>query len=213
MKTRTTHIWGYGLTALLVAAVAAWNLFEYFNTGLTSSLKTSLIQPPQASPSTANDTGPTDNSAKFDVVRFWKSFEQVRIEWDGNTIKTVSVPEDLQRLDGKIITVKAISLLTQDGLIRNANGCDVHRSLMLPPFGVIFCCSITPVPRYEWTIVVNSSEPWQIIGDIPNEISTIVTGRFRIAKEAYENGIFFIEDAQVRPCPKEEIEDYDNICL
>jgi hypothetical protein len=89
---------------------------------------------------------------------------------------------------------------------------DINQSLILPPFGVIFCCSIAPIPRYEWTIIVNSEKPWHLAGDVPNQITTIVTGRFRIATDNYENGIFFVEQANVRPCSKDEIDDYENIC-
>ncbi len=213
MNRRKTQFYCYGLAVMLTTVVVAWNIGEYFNTGLSNKQTVSLTQTHQELTDLPKNVKQPDAAFEYDVENFWKSFEKVQIEWEGNAIKTVSIPDYLKKLDGQIITVQAISFLIQDGVTFTNEGCDIHRSLIVPPFGVIFCCSVAPILRYEWTIIVNSEKPWHLVGEIPNEITTIVTGRFRIATDNYENGIFFVEQANVRPCSKDEIDDYENICL
>ncbi|AQT68030.1 hypothetical protein STSP2_01184 [Anaerohalosphaera lusitana] len=144
---------------------------------------------------------------------FWKPFGDVKIKWEGNTIESVSVPEEIRAMDGEVVSLPAICVLTRKGMEKNENGCTVNNFLVVPPFGVVRCCKLTPVTRYEWTVIVDcSDEPWQIEGEIPNAQTMNVRGRFRIAEKHLNEGLFFIEDAEVKPTNEDLIGDED-ICL
>lgn len=213
MNRRKTQFYWYSLAVILTTVVVAWNIYGYFNAGLSNKQTVSSIQKPQELPDLPKNVKHPDSAFEFDVENFWNSFKKVKTEWEDKEIKTVSIPDYLKKLDGQIITVRSISFLFRDGMTFTEEGCDIHQSLILPRFGVMFCCGVTPITRYEWTIVVNSEKPWHLAGKIPNVITTDVTGRFRIATDNYKEGIFFVEQATVRPCSADEIDENENICL
>ena len=199
-----------------MAAIVVWNWLELSKKGIlpTPSNRRVAVTEDSTVHSEASIPGAPQNS-QFDAEQFWMPFADVKIEWDQDIIKRVSIPDEIKNRNDQIVTVRAVTFLTKDGLTRTDDGgCKVHKSILLPPFGIIQCCNITPVPRFEWTIVVNSQNtPWTLTGDIPNEIPTIVTGRFRIATDDFNNGIFFIDDATVTPCSEEGLLGDENVCL
>jgi hypothetical protein len=138
---------------------------------------------------------PLENSLP---VITWKSFDSVVVQTKDQQSKLVSLPPELEVLDGKDVIISGSTFACGEDLIRREDGCTIKGFIMVPYFGMIDCCVGNPIPYFQWTIIAkNLHEPWEIKHPGIIDPSAVVRGRFRIERGLTEEGIFYLDNAVV----------------
>lgn len=132
------------------------------------------------------------------TVLDWDWFDLVDIKITGTESRLLSLPDTLEYLDGKEVTVSAASFACGDDIVETVDGFTINGFILVPYFTMIDCCLGNPTQYFQWTIVVEELKtPWEIHhkGIIDPEV--IVKGKLRIKREATRDGVFFLDDAEV----------------
>lgn len=128
----------------------------------------------------------------------WSWFDGVKIEVKEGVCSLVSLPPQLEALDGADVVVSGPSFACGEDLVERADGYTIRGFIMVPYFGMIDCCVGNPVPYFQWTIVVKQlSTPWEINHKGMIDPDVVVKGRLRIERGPTREGIFLLEDADV----------------
>jgi len=138
---------------------------------------------------------PVNNSLP---VISWKSFDSVVIKTKDLQSQLVSLPSELEALDGKEVIISGSTFACGEDLVRRKDGCTIKGFIMVPYFGMIDCCVGNPIPYFQWTIIAkNLKEPWEIKHPGIIDPSAVVRGTFRIERGMTEVGIFYLDNAIV----------------
>jgi hypothetical protein len=128
----------------------------------------------------------------------WKWFDQVEVDVKEGVCALVSLPSQLEALDGKEVVVAGPSFACGDDLVERMDGYTIRGFIMVPYFGMIDCCVGNPVPYFQWTIVVEKlATPWEIRHKGIIDPDVVVRGKLRIERGPTREGVFFLEDAEV----------------
>lgn len=168
--------------AALGAALLFWNIKEFPDFSVDAS-KVKSMPVPDA----------------LDVPRFeWSWLDQVKIKLNEGAGTLVSLPSELELLDGKEVVVSGPSFACGDDLVERSDGYTIKGFIMVPYFGMIDCCVGNPVPYFQWTVVVKKlATSWEIHHKGIVDPNVVVRGRLRIERGESREGIFFLEDAEV----------------
>jgi hypothetical protein len=147
----------------------------------------------------------SDNAKELD----WKWFDRVKIHVRQGECTLVSLPDELENLNGEFVTVSGASFACGDDIIESANGYTIRGFILVPYFGMIDCCIGNPVPYFQWTIVVKKLRtPWQIHHKGIIDPTVAVRGIFRVERGRSNEGIFFLDDAYILSAAEDEAENH-----
>jgi len=175
-----------GKTAILFAALGAallfWNMKEFPDFRVDASRIQQVPLPAYA-----------------DVPRLdWSWFDDVEVNVKEGVCRLVSLPPQLEALDGKDVAVAGPSFACGDDLVERKDGYTIKGFIMVPYFGMIDCCVGNPVPYFQWTVVVEKlAAPWEINHKGIVDPDVVVRGTLRIERGATRKGIFFLENAEL----------------
>lgn len=128
----------------------------------------------------------------------WSWFDEVEVKVRAGECILVSLPDVLHQLDGKEVVVAGPSFACGDDLVEHKDGYTIKGFIMVPYFGMIDCCVGNPVPYFQWTIVVDRLQtPWKIPHKGVIDPDVIVRGRLRIERSATQEGVFWLDDANI----------------
>lgn len=170
------------VTIAVVAALLLWNLKELPSFQVDAS-KVKTVELPTS----------------VDLPRLdWSWFDAVEVKVREGECVLVSLPENLNALDGKEVVVAGPSFACGDELVEREDGYTILGFIMVPYFGMIDCCVGNPVPYFQWTIVVDRlASPWEISHKGVINPDVVVRGRLRIERSATQEGVFYLEDAEL----------------
>ncbi|WP_136080490.1 hypothetical protein [Pontiella desulfatans] len=128
----------------------------------------------------------------------WSWFDEVEVVVREGVCSLVSIPPQLEALDGKEVVVAGPSFACGDDLVERMDGYTIKGFIMVPYFGMIDCCVGNPVPYFQWTIVVEKlATPWEINHKGIIDPDVVVRGILRIERGSTQEGVFFLEEAEV----------------
>ncbi|WP_227021653.1 hypothetical protein [Oceaniferula marina] len=128
----------------------------------------------------------------------WAWFNEVEVEVEEGHCQLVSVPEALEQLDGCEVVVSGPSFACGEQLIERKDGYTITGFVMVPYFGMIDCCVGNPIPYFQWTLVVKQLQKnWEIEHKGVVDPDVVVRGTLRIERSRTEEGVFFLENAEV----------------
>ena len=137
----------------------------------------------------------------------WAWFDKVKLDVTGTTCRLVSLPPELEALDGKTVVVSGASFACGDDLIEREDGYTIQGFILVPYFGMIDCCVGNPIPYFQWTIVVEKlHSPWQIHHKGIVDPTVVVQGVFRIERGSTTTGVFFLDQAEVIDSVEHELQ-------
>ncbi|WP_146395946.1 hypothetical protein [Planctomycetes bacterium CA13] len=166
----------------VVVALVWWNVAEIPNFRIDTSKVKSMPIPESVS------------AAKLD----WAWFDLVETDESEGKCKLVSMPEPLGSLEGKVVVVSGPSFACGDQIVERSDGYSIRGFVMVPYFGMIDCCVGNPIPYYQWTIVVKElRSPWEINHKGIIDPSVVVRGVLRVERQSSQDGIFFLDQAEV----------------
>lgn len=170
------------ITTAVVAALLLWNLKELPRFQVDAS-KVKTVEVPSS----------------VELPRLdWSWFDDVEVKVREGECLLVSLPESLEALDGKEVVVAGPSFACGDELVERENGYSILGFILVPYFGMIDCCVGNPVPYFQWTIVVDRlNAPWEIPHKGVIDPDVVVRGRLRIERSATQEGVFWLEDAEI----------------
>lgn len=166
----------------IVAALVVWNFREFAS-----------LQP---------DTGRMGTpviAVEEDIPRFdWKWCDRVEVEVKDAVCRILSLPPELEALDGQPVIVAGPSFACGEDLVQHEKGYTIKGFIMVPYFGMIDCCIGNPIPYFQWTIVVDRLvTPWEIHHKGIVDPNVVVKGNLRIERGRAYEGIFFLDAAEV----------------
>jgi len=137
----------------------------------------------------------------------WALLEQVDVEMDLEDVVAVKFPESVLQVEGKQMRLAGMAFFLKYGIVDNK----IHKFLLIPVKGVIWCCTPIPKPRAEWTVLVDcSNDPWPI----PNPFGPMqvaVEGRLELLEPEKVDYIYQFNNAKIVPMRPEEIVDTSGI--
>lgn len=171
------------IAILLAGALVLWNFREYKNLE-PDTARVEAIRMPELAP---------------DLPRLdWKLCDAVEVEVKEAVCRILSLPPELEALDGKEIVVSGPSFACGEDLVEHSTGYTIKGFILVPYFGMVDCCIGNPVPYFQWTVIVEQLQvPWEIPHKGIIDPDVVVRGTFRIERGQAFEGIFFLDDARV----------------
>jgi hypothetical protein len=128
----------------------------------------------------------------------WRWFDRVKVEVKEGQCRLISLPPELEAVDGKEVIAAGASFACGDQIVQDETGYTIKGFIIVPYFGMIDCCIGNPVPYFQWTIVVDPLQtPWRIHHTGIVDPTVAVRGVFRVVRERSSRGIFFLDQARV----------------
>lgn len=170
------------LFTVLGAALLVWNIKEFPDFHVDAS----KIKP--------NPVYESEGAPQLD----WSWFDEVEADIKEGVCRLVSLPAQLEALDGKTVVVAGPSFACGEDLVERKYGYTIKGFIMVPYFGMIDCCIGNPVPYFQWTVVIDElAIPWEINHKGIIDPDVVVRGTLRIERDATQEGIFFLDHAEV----------------
>ena len=128
----------------------------------------------------------------------WSWFDRVKVDVKEGQCRLMSLPPELEAVDGKEVIVTGASFACGDDIVEDETGYTIKGFILVPYFGMIDCCIGNPIPYFQWTIVLDQLQtPWRINHTGIVDPTVAVRGVFRVDRERSTEGIFFLDQAEV----------------
>ncbi|MEM1063217.1 MAG: hypothetical protein AAF532_15905 [Planctomycetota bacterium] len=176
---------------IIFVLISLWN----------SRLLTAWMNP--TLPSNGAWQSPADSgTAEIPEPQLWRDIKDTSFEEESGGELIPEFHESVLAADGRRVELPGVGMLLKSGVRENDRGEDeVTEFLLLPGNeGVAWCCGLTPIPRRQFSVLVECNDaPFPASkADPKNSVVFVsVTGIFRLQKENYIKSFFTLEDAEI----------------
>lgn len=196
---------------LAVAVIAIWNSWVFLDwSSKDASGNQAWWSPPQD----------IVNSPSKQEPQLWLDIKKTLVAEtpDGGT--DPEFDEAVLAAEGKPVELPGVGFLLSSGLEENGQGDKVVTEFLLLPGngGVALCCGLAPIPKYEFSVLVECpNAPFRYTKTDPKTSAMFVrvVGVLRLRKDNSISSLYTLEDASIEFIDIEEVlpPNTKNLCL
>ncbi|MEM7456411.1 MAG: hypothetical protein AAF456_18845 [Planctomycetota bacterium] len=157
-----------------------------------------------------NPNGPGAENVAYAEPQLWQDIKKTSVENQDDSGFNPEFDESLTAVDGERVELPGVGFLLTSGVQENEQGeQEVVEFLLLPgEGGVAWCCGLTPIPKVEYSVVVQcSGDPFQLsrFDHGSSAVFVNVEGTFRLQKENSMNSLYTLEDVSIEFIDMEDV--------
>ncbi len=170
---------------------------------IRSMMRDRIVIPPSESVGTAGGIAADGNV----IEGGWALLEQVEVEMDLEDLVAVRFPESVLQAEGRQMRLAGMAFFLKNGIVDEK----IHKFMLIPAKGIIWCCVPIPKPRAEWTVLVDcSNDPWPIPEQFgPMQIA--VEGELKLNEPNSIDYVYQLVNTRIVPMKPEEVIDTKGI--
>jgi hypothetical protein len=149
---------------------------------------------------------PTLDNLSFDeTARNWENFYRVRAKIINGQSAEFSIPKELLDARGEEMELTGAAVFFSPGCREEGDKIAVHSFFLYPTLGLANACIHLPEVAMRWTVRINLKEDWLVTRTEMIQTVVKVKGIFRIDTEKPYESAFFLDEAEVKIVPEEEV--------
>ncbi|HBE70039.1 MAG TPA: hypothetical protein DDW52_17980 [Planctomycetaceae bacterium] len=177
---------------LLFGFVASWNSLLFLD---WKSARVPSKGDPLSSLQAVNSTAKPE-------PQLWMDIKKTTVEEDPNGGFKTTYDGAVAAVEGQRVELPGVGFLLTSGIKQNAEGDEEVTEFLLVPGngGVAWCCGLTPISRFEFSVLVDcSTSPFSRSQVDPRSSAMFVNveGTLRLQKENSINALYTLEEATV----------------
>ena len=181
----------WGIAVLIVIVLAALYFIEFSK--IESGNETSEAMPT------------LDNLTFDEAARNWEYFYKVRVKIVDGQSAEFTIPKELLDACGEEMELTGAAVFFSPGCKAEGDKIAVHSFFLYPTLGLANACIHLPEVAMRWTVRITLKEDWLITRTDMIQTVVKVNGIFRIDTEKPYESAFFLDEAEVKIVPEEEV--------